>query len=54
MQEVAQCQLYLDDRTSPASAQERANDYNWPGRAKAEFKLAAVNLSSKAGQQGKF
>jgi len=26
----------------------------WPGRAKAEFKLAAVNQSSKAGQQGKF
>ena len=24
-----------------------------PGRAKAEFKLAAVNQSSKAGQQGK-
>jgi hypothetical protein len=26
----------------------------WPGRAKAEFKLAAVNQSSKAGQFGKF
>jgi hypothetical protein len=26
----------------------------WPGRAKAEFKLAAVNQSSKSGQQGKF
>jgi len=27
---------------------------NWPGRAKAEFKLAAVNESSKAAQWGKF
>jgi len=26
----------------------------WPGRSKAEFKLAAANQSSKAGQQGKF
>jgi hypothetical protein len=31
-----------------------ANSGNWPGRAKAEFKLAAVNQSTKAGQQGKF
>jgi hypothetical protein len=30
------------------------NVCSWPGRAKAEFKLAAVKLSSKAGQQGKF
>ena len=29
-------------------------DRLWPGRANAEFKLAAVNRSSKAGQQGKF
>ena len=26
----------------------------WPGRAKAEFKLAAVNQSSKAGRREKF
>jgi len=26
----------------------------WPGRAKAEIKLVAVNQSSRAGQQGKF
>ena len=31
-----------------------AYDGSWPGRAKAEFRLAAVNQSSKAGQQGKF
>jgi hypothetical protein len=30
------------------------SDRYWPGRAKAEFKLAAVNQSSKTGQQGKF
>ena len=30
------------------------NDRNWPGRDKAEFKLVAVNQSSKAGQAGKF
>ena len=38
-------------------SQEKAlvtDDGFWPGRAKAEFKLAAVNQSSKAGQQGKF
>ena len=27
---------------------------SWPGRAKAESKLAAVNQSSKTGQPGKF
>lgn len=26
----------------------------WPGRAKAEFKAATVDQSSKSGQQGKF
>jgi hypothetical protein len=26
----------------------------WPGRVNVELKLAAVNRSSKAGQQGKF
>lgn len=31
-----------------------ASGSNWPGRAKAEFKLAAVNQSSKAAQWGKF
>jgi hypothetical protein len=31
----------------------RSQDRFWPGRAKAEFKLAAVNQSSEAGQQGK-
>jgi hypothetical protein len=31
-----------------------SNARQWPGRAKAEFKLAAVNQSSEAGQQGKF
>jgi len=30
------------------------NVRSWPGRAKAELKLATVNQSSKAGQQGKF
>jgi hypothetical protein len=30
------------------------DDWLWPGRAKAKFKLAAVNQSSKVGQQGKF
>jgi hypothetical protein len=34
---------------------ERAvKDRLWPGRAKAVFKLTAVNQSSKTGQQGKF
>ena len=27
---------------------------SWPGRAQADFKLAAVNQSSKASQQGEF
>ena len=31
-----------------------ADGRRWPGRAKAELKSAAVNRSSKAGQQGKF
>jgi hypothetical protein len=31
-----------------------ANSRKWPGRAKAELKLAAVSQSSKASQQGKF
>jgi hypothetical protein len=31
-----------------------ANVGSWPGRAKAKFKLAAVNQSSKVGQFGKF
>jgi len=30
------------------------NTRSWPGRAKAEFKLVAVNQSSKAAQWGKF
>jgi hypothetical protein len=29
------------------------NARSWPGQAEAEFKLAAANQSSKAGQQGK-
>ena len=32
----------------------RSSGCLWPSRAKAEFKLAAVNQSSEAGQQGRF
>ena len=38
----------------PAILLTVTNFRKWPGRAKAEFKLAAVNQSSKAAQWGKF
>jgi hypothetical protein len=39
---------------SVALDRSSASARSWPGRAKAEFKLAAVNQSSKAAQWGKF
>jgi hypothetical protein len=46
---VVTCGVELQIITWPPLASVRS----WPGRAKAEFKLVAVNQSSKAGQQGK-
>ena len=45
---IGSSQFYADSR------QGTTNVSLWPRRAKANFKLAAVNQSSKAGQQGKF
>ena len=45
------CRQADDQATTQRSV---ANGSSWPERAKAEAKLAAVNQSFAAGQQGKF
>jgi hypothetical protein len=44
----------IDEHRWPALNQTFVVVSSWPGRANAEFELAAVKQSSKAGQQGKF
>lgn len=48
------CPQYLVNRSVAMRSFGCLYDRLWPSRAIAELRLAAVNQSSKAGQQGKF